>query len=114
MIKSIRIMSAMAAISVASGLMMAGSALATEMPEIAYTNGCSFCHAIDTKKMGPAWLNIAKKYKGNAEAEAMLITKVSKGGGGVWGNAVMPGADPFGKKQDVIKELVEFILALDK
>jgi cytochrome c551/c552 len=107
-------MNAMAAISVASGLMMAGSALATEMPEIAYTNGCAFCHTIETKKMGPAWLSVAKKYKGNTEAEALLITKVSKGGGGVWGTAIMPGADPFGKKQDVIKQLVQFILALDQ
>ena len=38
---------------------------------------CGSCHAVDTKKMGPAFKDIAKKYKGNASAEADLVAKVS-------------------------------------
>jgi cytochrome c len=98
----------------AAGLMIAGSAMATDMPALAKKNGCVACHAIDKKVMGPAWMDVAKKYKGDAGAEARLIAKVSKGGSGVWGKMAMPALDPSGKKQDDIKQLVQFILALDK
>lgn len=98
----------------AAGLMVAGSAIATDMPDLAKKNGCAACHAIDKKVVGPAWMDVAKKYKGDAGAEAKLITKVSKGGGGVWGATPMPGIDPSGKKQDDIKQLVQFILNLAK
>jgi cytochrome c len=97
-----------------AGFMVAGNAGAVDMPDIAKKNGCAACHSIDKKLVGPAWMDVAKKYKGDAGAEAKLITKVSKGGGGVWGTTPMPAIDPSGKKQDAIKELVQFILALDK
>ena len=99
---------------VAAGLMVAGSAMATNMPDMAKKLGCAACHSIDKKMVGPAWMDIAKKYKGDAGAEAKLITKVSKGGGGVWGATPMPAIDPSGKKQDDIKQLVQFILNLSK
>ena len=69
---------------------------------------------IDKKMVSPAWMDVSKKYKSDAEAQAKLIAKVSNGSGGVWGKVPMPAIDPSGKKQDVIKELVQFILALDK
>lgn len=97
-----------------AGLMVAGSAMATDMPDLAKKNGCAACHSIDKKIVGPAWMDVAKKYKGDAGAEARLIAKVSKGGGGVWGKVPMPAIDASGKKQDEIKQLVQFILALDK
>ena len=98
----------------AAGLMVAGSAMATDMPDLAKKNGCAACHSIDRKLVGPAWMEVAKKYKGVAGAEAKLIVKVSKGGSGVWGSSPMPAIDAAGKKQDDIKQLVKFILALDK
>jgi cytochrome c len=96
---------------VAAGLMVAGSAFATEMPALAKKNNCTACHAIDKKVVGPAWADVAKKYKGQ-DMEAKLITKVSKGGSGVWGSMPMPANDPAGTKQADIKELVKFVLAL--
>jgi cytochrome c len=98
----------------AAGLMVAGSAMATDMPALAKKNGCAACHSIDKKIVGPAWMDVAKKYKGDTGAEAMLIAKVSKGGSGVWGKVPMPAIDAAGKKQDDIKQLVQFILGLDK
>jgi len=98
----------------ATGLMVAGSAMATDMPDLAKKNGCVACHSIDKKLVGPAWMDVAKKYKGDGGAEARLIAKVSKGGSGVWGTTPMPALDPSGKKQDTIKELVQFILGLAK
>jgi cytochrome c len=97
-----------------TGLMVAGSAMAAGMPALAKKNGCVACHSIDKKIMGPAWMDVSKKYKGDKGAEAKLIAKVSKGGSGVWGKMPMPAIDPSGKKQDDIKQLVQFILSLDK
>lgn len=111
--------------------MIAGSAMAAEMPAVAKKNGCTACHAIDHKVVGPAWADVAKKYKGattykysnngSAAADAKeyplvegLMVKVSKGGHGNWGSAAMVPNDPSGKKQGDMKELVEFILGLAK
>ena len=101
-------------VGAAVGLMIAGSATATDMPDLAKKDGCAACHSIDRKIVGPAWMDVAKKYKGDAGAEARLIAKVSKGGSGVWGKVPMPAIDAAGKKQDDIKQLVQFILGLDK
>lgn len=99
-------------LTVVAGLMVAGSAMAADMPAVAKKNNCTACHAIDKKVVGPAWADVAKKYKGDAGAEAKLIAKVSKGGSGVWGSMPMPANDPAGSKQADMKELVKFILAL--
>jgi cytochrome c len=88
-----------------------GNALAAEMPSLAKKNNCTACHAIDHKLVGPAWMDVAKKYKGDKKAEAELVAKVKEGGKGVWGPALMP---PQPAKEADVKELVKFILALDK
>lgn len=96
-----------------AGLMVAGSVLAVDMPELAKKNNCAACHTIDKKLVGPAWMDIAKKYKGDKTAEAKLIEKVSKGGTGAWGPIPMPPNSPK-VGQPEIKQLVEFILGLAK
>lgn len=100
-------------VAVAS-LAVAGSALAADMPELAKKNGCVACHTIDKKLVGPAWMDVATKYKGDKEAAEKLLTKISKGGSGAWGTMPMPPQDAAGKKQADIKELVTFILGLAK
>lgn len=97
----------------AAGLMAAGSAMATDMPDLAKKSGCVACHTIDKKVVGPAWMDISKKYKGQADAEAKLITKVAKGGAGSWGTMPMPPNSPKVAEAD-IKTMVEFILGLAK
>ncbi|MFT3858705.1 MAG: cytochrome C [Aquabacterium sp.] len=52
--------------------------------------GCMACHAKDKKVVGPAFKDIASKYKGDKEAVAKLSDKVRKGGSGVWGPIPMP------------------------
>ncbi len=104
-------MKTIAASLVAAGLMIAGSAMAAEMPQLAKDNKCTACHAIDKKVVGPAWMDVSKKYKGVKGAEAQLIDKVKKGGKGVWGQIAMP---PQAAKDADVKELVKFILALSK
>lgn len=100
-------------VAVAS-LAVAGSVLAADMPELAKKNGCVACHTIDKKLVGPAWMDVATKYKGDKEAAEKLLTKISKGGSGAWGTMPMPPQDAAGKKQADIKELVTFILGLAK
>lgn len=96
----------------ATGLMIAGSAMSTDMPALAKKNGCANCHSIDKKMVGPGWQDIANKYKGDAGAKDKLDAKIAKGGGGVWGAMPMP-AQP--KLSDADRhELVEFIIGLAK
>lgn len=110
--------SIVASLMLVVGLAITNSAMAAEaeapMPDVAKKNNCTACHAINHKVVGPSWMDVAKKYKGNSEAEAMLIKKVSKGGSGSWGSMPMPANDPAGKKQEQMKQLVEFILGLAK
>lgn len=96
------------ALAVAGGLLAAAPALADEA--LAKKHNCLACHQIDKKSIGPAYKEIAKKYKGQAGVEAKLAEKVKKGGSGVWGpvpmspNAAVPDAD--------IKTLVVWIMKM--
>jgi cytochrome c len=66
------------AVIATAGLTIAGTAAA--QADLAQKN-CGSCHALDTKKMGPAFKDIAKKFKGNATAQADLVAKVGSGKG---------------------------------
>lgn len=50
---------------------------------------CKACHGVEKKSIGPAYLDVAKKYKGAWMIEAKLADKIIKGGGGVWGEQPM-------------------------
>lgn len=93
----------------AAGLMVAGSALAADMPDLAKKNNCTACHAIDKKVVGPAFKDVAAKYKGDAGAKAKLATKIIKGGSGSFGPMPMP-ANPKISQADA-EALADFVLA---
>lgn len=78
--------------------------------ELAQKKACMACHGIDKKIVGPAYLDVAKKYKGQKDAEAKLTQKVLKGGGGVWGTMAMP-ANPQVNEAEA-RQLVKWILSL--
>ena len=71
-------------------------------------DGCAACHAVDKAIVGPAYSQVAAKYRGDKSAATKLEQKVKAGGSGVWGpvpmppNAAVPDAD--------IKALVSWIL----
>jgi cytochrome c len=50
--------------------------------------GCIACHAMDRKVVGPAFKDVAAKYRGQ-NAEARLVEKIRNGGAGVWGRIPM-------------------------
>jgi cytochrome c len=89
-----------------------GNAKAAESAEpLAKANNCLLCHGVDTKILGPAYKDVAKKYKGDKTAEARLIAKVKAGGSGVWGDSAMPPNSPQVKDED-IKTIVKWVLSL--
>ena len=74
--------------------------------------GCAGCHAVDKPLVGPAYSQVAAKYRGDTTAAAKLEQKVKAGGSGVWGAVPMP---PNAAVPDPdIKALVSWILTLGK
>ena len=57
---------------------------------LATSKNCMSCHAVDRKVLGPAFKDVAAKYKDNKGAVDMLANKIMKGGSGVWGPVPMP------------------------
>ena len=87
-----------------------GSALAADPAAAAQKAGCMACHAMDKKLVGPAFKDVAAKYKGQGDAVAKLSDKVRKGGSGVWGPIPMP-PNPAEKISDGdLKDVVSWIL----
>ena len=73
---------------------------------------CKGCHFIDKKSIGPAFVDVAKRYRGDAGAVASLSNKIIKGGGGVWGDAVMT-AHPQITSTDA-QEMVRYVMTLSE
>jgi cytochrome c551/c552 len=71
--------------------------------------GCTACHAVDHKVVGPAFKEVAAKYRGQ-DVEAQLAQKVRNGGAGVWGQVPMP---PNPQVPDPeLQALVKWVLSL--
>lgn len=85
--------------------------------ELAKKSGCLACHSVEKKVVGPAWQDVANKYKGDAAKKAELIDKIKKGGKGNWtavtGGAPMPPYSPRVADAD-IEKMVDFVLGLAK
>ncbi|MDX1251495.1 MAG: c-type cytochrome [Gammaproteobacteria bacterium] len=82
---------------------------------LAQKSGCLACHNVDKKIVGPAWKDVAARYKGDAGAKDKLIAKVKTGGKGNWtevtGGMAMPPYSPRVADAD-IEKLVTFVLSL--
>jgi cytochrome c len=103
-------MKALLVMVVAAGsLMLATQASANQA--LAQKSGCLACHSVDKKVLGPAYKDVAAKYKGDKGAEDRLVAKVKAGGSGVWGPMPMPANSPQVKDED-IRTIVKWILSL--
>ena len=90
-----------------AALLLAPAAYANEA--LAQKAGCLACHSRDKKIVGPAYKDVAAKYKGQ-NVEAKLLAKVRTGGVGVWGPIPMP-PNPVEKINDAdLKKVVEWVL----
>ena len=78
-----RVLLALVAAAAVTAPAFADQALAT-------AKNCMACHATDKKLVGPAYKDVAAKYKDDKGAVDMLAAKIMKGGAGVWGPVPMP------------------------
>ena len=76
---------------------------------LATSKNCMSCHNIDKKVVGPAYKDVAAKYRGDKTAPARLASKIMEGGGGVWGVVKMP-ANPQVSDAEA-KKLAAWILS---
>jgi cytochrome c len=100
-------------LTLATVMLAAGIAHAQppDVPALFQKYGCDSCHADREAITGPAYVDIAAKYRGNPHAAAILVAEVRKGahGGGPW---PMP-PSPQVPTPDAEK-MVHYILALKK
>ncbi|MBB1286806.1 ThuA domain-containing protein [Flavisolibacter sp. BT320] len=73
---------------------------------------CKGCHKEADKSIGPAYREVANKYKESADAVQHLVTKIIRGGAGVWGEVAMPG-HPNLPESDA-RQIVSWILSLNE
>lgn len=98
------------AISLATAACLAFASAAQANEKLLQASGCTACHSMDKKLIGPAYKDVAAKYRGKKGAEAELAKKVKAGSKGVWGDIPMtPNAHV---KDEDIKTLVQWILSL--
>ena len=73
-------------------------------------NGCLSCHAKAEKVVGPAFLSIADKYRGDKDAAAGLVQSIQNGSKGKWGRVPMPPHSSI--SQADLKALAQHVLAM--
>lgn len=73
---------------------------------------CKTCHKEDEASIGPSYTEVARKYRRNPNVTDYLVNKIQKGGGGVWGETVMP-ANPELSYSDASK-IVAYITSLGR
>lgn len=72
-------------------------------------NACLGCHAINSKIVGPAYHDVAERYRNNPQALATVMANIKAGGANKWGEMAMP---PFSLLSDAeLKALAEFVLS---
>jgi cytochrome c len=76
---------------------------------LAKSKACLACHQVQKKVVGPAFKDVAAKYKGQAGAEAMLAGKIKNGTKGTWGPVPMPAQNVT---EDEAKKLAAWVLSL--
>ena len=73
---------------------------------------CVACHAVDKKLVGPAYKDVAEKYRGDTAAAGKLAAKIRHGGAGVWGEIPMTPNGPDKINDADLALAVEWILSL--
>jgi cytochrome c len=74
---------------VKEGAASGGAATAAETGrKLIEGSDCLSCHQLARKSIGPAYVDVARKYKDSA-VTARLVRKIREGGSGVWGNVAM-------------------------
>lgn len=89
------------ALAAVASIALAATGAANAQEALAKSDGCLNCHDVNTKKVGPSFKEVAAKYKGKPDAEAMLVAKITEGKG-----------HPATKaKPDDAKSLIKWVLS---
>jgi cytochrome c len=91
----------MIALTLAASITLVATGSASAQEALAKSSGCLNCHAVDTKKVGPSFKDVAAKYKGKTDAEATLVAAVSQG----------KGHPAVKASPDDVKSLVKWVLS---
>ena len=75
---------------VPAALVLAAPLTAHANLELAKKNACMACHAVDKKLVGPAYLEVARKYEGKKDAVEAVMASIKAGGSGKWGPIAVP------------------------
>lgn len=90
---------------------LASSAMASpsDAKTLLGNNACLSCHAINQKVVGPAYHDVAERYRNNPKSLETVMANIKSGGSGKWGSTPMP---PFSSlSKDELKTLAEFVIA---
>lgn len=98
-----------AAAQAASAQAAAAQATADPVTQLLNRNACLGCHTMDKPLVGPAFRDVAAKYRRDPAAAARLAQKVKAGGQGAWGQVPMP-PNP-GLSDGEAKLLIDWVLA---
>jgi cytochrome c len=93
-------------------LIISGTSLAADMPVVGKAK-CGACHAVDKKGVGPSYMDISAKYKGDKDAASKIAANVTSGGSFGWKLGKMP-AKGIGANEAEIKSMSEYIAGLAK
>jgi cytochrome c len=85
-----------------AAIALAAASVSYAQEDLAKSSGCLNCHAVDTKKMGPSFKDVAAKYKGKAGAQDDLVGKIT----------TAKGHPAVKASPDDVKSLVKWILAM--
>ena len=88
-------------VAMIAGAVAAGAVFAQSGADVVKSKGCLNCHAVDQKKMGPSYKDVAAKYKGDKGAADTLVSKLKDGKG----HPKIPASDAE------IKAAIEYVLA---
>lgn len=105
---SMKLMRSLAAAGMLPIALLAGAAMAS--PQIATRAGCVACHAVQHRRLGPAFKEIAARYQGQADAVAVLSQRVRHGSSGQWGPVAMVPTEAARLSDADLKAVVTWIL----
>ena len=94
----------------ALALSVAAAAPALADQALATAKNCLACHAVANKVVGPAFKDVAAKYKADKAAVDKLASKIIKGGSGVWGPVPMPANHQVNEAE--AKKLASWVLSV--
>ncbi len=94
-----------------AAVLSAWSAQAQDAPALMKRYDCYICHANEETKTGPAFADVAAKYRADSNAVATLTALVKKGrhGSGPWPMPPLPQV-PSGDA----RKIAEYVLSLKK